>query len=460
MTQNQHTRNPITLFFGVLTVSFLIFAVTSLVLLRSSQEKQQQHSYDETGLAALQVRLHYEMLLGKLAAVESATLQGSVDDAVVAFDVLYERLKVLPGRPTYDKLLDEETLALQRQVLTALTQEIPFIDGAADGDGKLLLGMYQRLLPLKHKVDRLGHRPVQVASDRRAQATQDLEDQSNLFFWIITGFIVSGLIFTIVIFRQLKTQHNLSESLRRSRDEAEQASAAKSQFLSHMSHEFRTPMNAILGFAQLLDMDKLEFKHQQSVKQILNSGNEMLSLINQVLALEHINVGNVKLDPTPVEPKKVLQECYDMLRTNAADRDVQVRIVEPDQAVANIFVTDHLRLQQIIFCLLSNAINYNRPQGTVSMFVEMASDLDIKFSVQDTGVGIPLDQQDDVFQAFNRLGREAQDIQGTGVGLTIAHELVKLLGGSIHFTSIPGQGSTFWIVLPLIPPPVPITNGA
>lgn len=449
MTQNRQPRNPITLFLGILTASFLVFAVTSLVLLQSSQEKMQQHSYDETGLAALQVRLHYEMLLGKLAAVEASTLQGDIDEAVVAFDVLFERLEVLPERPTYDKLLDSETLALRQDLLVALTAELPRIDAAAEGGRIQLLGMYQRLLPLKRKAERLGHRPVQVASERRAQASQDIEDQTNLFFWIVTGFIVSGLIFTLVIFRQLKTQRKLTESLRRSKDEAESASAAKSQFLSHMSHEFRTPMNAILGFAQLLDMAKLGPKHEKSVQQILTSGNEMLGLINQVLALEHINVGDVKLDPTPVEPLKMLQECADLLHAQAAERQIQIKIGKPDEALIKSFVTDHMRLQQILFCCLSNAIKYNRPKGKVLMTAEMVSDAEIKFSVQDTGLGIPLDQQDDVFQAFNRLGREAQKIQGTGIGLTIAQELVKLLHGTIHFTSIPGEGSTFWVLLPI-----------
>ena len=153
--------------FGLRTVSFLGLVLFAFVLLKDQQDNLRQKTYDETGMAAVQIRLHYEALMGSLAQVEARHLGTAVDDVVLQFDILFERLTSLPSRPSYDILLDEETLAIQANALKVLTSLLPNIDRAAEGGVEALRGLYATLAPLRLSIERLAHRPVHIASERR-----------------------------------------------------------------------------------------------------------------------------------------------------------------------------------------------------------------------------------------------------------------------------------------------------
>jgi PAS domain S-box-containing protein len=241
-----------------------------------------------------------------------------------------------------------------------------------------------------------------------------------------------------------------AEELRQARALAEAGSAAKSEFLSSMSHELRTPLNAILGFAQLLWRDRrepLSERHKQRVEHILKGGEHLLRLINDILDLSRIEAGQVSISLEPVSIRDVLEEVDRTLQPLAARQQVDLRI-EPVPAGLPMVAADRTRFAQILMNLGANAIKYNRPNGEVVFSVAEEPD-SLRVTITDTGIGIPLDKQSSLFQPFQRAGQETGPIEGTGIGLVITRRLAALMNGEVGFHSVPGQGSRFWVSLPV-----------
>jgi PAS domain S-box-containing protein len=234
---------------------------------------------------------------------------------------------------------------------------------------------------------------------------------------------------------------------------AEKANLAKSDFLSSMSHELRSPLNAILGFAQLMESSvPLPTPSQkESISQILQAGWHLLKLINEVLDLAVVESGKVSLSPEPVLLAEVLAECQAMMEPQAQQRCISMTFPKFD---STLFVrADRTRLKQVVINLLSNAIKYNRKNGTVELVCTPADPERIRISVKDTGAGLPQAKLAQLFQSFNRLGQEARSEEGTGIGLVVSKRLVELMGGVIGVESTVGAGSVFWIELLLTPAP-------
>jgi PAS domain S-box-containing protein len=228
---------------------------------------------------------------------------------------------------------------------------------------------------------------------------------------------------------------------------AEKANLAKSDFLSSMSHELRSPLNAILGFAQLMESatPAPTDSQKESIAQILRAGWHLLELINQVLDLAVIESGKVSMSPEPVSLGEVMSECRAMMEPEAQLRGVLMTFPRFDTPV---FVTaDRTRLKQIVINLLSNAIKYNKEQGAVVVGCTASTPERTRISVSDTGAGLSPEKLAQLFQPFNRLGQEVAGVAGTGIGLVVTKRLAELMEGELGVESIPGTGSVFWCEL-------------
>jgi signal transduction histidine kinase/ActR/RegA family two-component response regulator len=235
---------------------------------------------------------------------------------------------------------------------------------------------------------------------------------------------------------------------------ADAANRAKSDFLSSMSHELRTPLNAVLGFAQLLETGTppLTVPQRRSIDQILKAGWYLLELINEVLDLALIESGRLTLSNEPVSLAEVLAECRAMIEPQARQRGIDMSF--PSFGAPVFVKADRTRIKQVLINLLFNAVKYNRPEGAVSVDFAAAGSHSIRLSVRDTGVGLTPEQLGQLFQPFNRLGKEGGPEEGTGIGLVVTKRLVELMGGNIGAASTAGAGSVFWVEFPLAAAPL------
>ncbi|MBV8534705.1 MAG: response regulator [Alphaproteobacteria bacterium] len=246
--------------------------------------------------------------------------------------------------------------------------------------------------------------------------------------------------------RMVAIHADISE-LKAAQEDAETANRAKSQFLASMSHELRTPLNAVLGFAQLLQSNRtqnLTEDQKDHVQRILSSGEHLLNLINEVLDLAGIEAGKLKLSLERVRLADVVHDLAGAMAPLAERAGVSLLTEAADADVR----ADQTRLRQVLFNLVSNAIKYNRENGSVRIEVARAPEERIRVSVSDTGRGIRAERRDKLFQPFQRLGAEEGGVEGTGIGLAISRRLIEAMGGTMGFDSQPGTGSTFWFELP------------
>lgn len=250
------------------------------------------------------------------------------------------------------------------------------------------------------------------------------------------------------------TERKLTEqALERAKEAAEAASRAKSEFLARMSHELRTPMNAILGFAQVLQRMPMTGEQQEFVREILQAGEHLLALINELLDLSRIEAGKLAVAIEAVALKPILDQALKLVEPQLTARGLSYACT---CATDCWLMADATRLRQVLTNLLSNAVKFNRPGGRITVDCERLAGDRLRVRVSDTGPGISREKQALLFTHFERLGAEKQGIEGLGIGLALSYQLVKLMGGELGVESEPGRGATFWLELPSISAPTTV----
>lgn len=234
--------------------------------------------------------------------------------------------------------------------------------------------------------------------------------------------------------------------LRNATEVAEKANYAKTEFLSRMSHELRTPLNAVLGFGQLLEEEvKDRPEALADVKQIITGGRHLLELIEEVMDLSRIELGQININIEDIELSEVVDEVLLYIQPRAERRGISIHC--PDFGDARV-VADKVRLKEILLNLLSNAVKYNNDNGSITIDFQSTGQGRCNISVADTGPGLNDSQLVLLFEPFSRLGAEYSGIEGTGIGLTISRRLAGLMDGELTVESEPGKGTAFTLALP------------
>jgi len=247
------------------------------------------------------------------------------------------------------------------------------------------------------------------------------------------------------------TERQQSENDKIAREAADQANKAKSMFLANMSHEIRTPMNAIIGFSDLLYSTIKDEKQRSQIEAIRSSGKNLLIIINDILDLSKIEAGKMVIQKESINIHSIIKEIETIFAYITKEKGIRFIIDKVDQISSSLYL-DETRIRQILFNLIGNAVKFtDTGEVTLSLMERIKEDdkIDLIISVKDTGIGIPLNQQDLIFEAFHQTeGQRSGQYGGTGLGLTITKRLVEMMGGEIQLTSEPGKGSIFTITLP------------
>lgn len=353
----------------------------------------------------------------------------------VSADVSHPSLNVIVQiRPELDRGLDQVVAAYQMETdqkiakLKAIQQAGLFAMLAV-----LLLSAIAVFRPMVQKI-RASFQEVQSLNDQLMIRNVDLELAKDKFE------------------KQGAELVGMSEDLLEAQQKAEQAQKAMGNFMSSMSHELRTPLNAILGFSQLMEYDAnapLTQSQQEGISIIKQSGEHLLTLINELLDLSKIEAGTIQIEDEQVNPRDVLDGCLALVQMQADKAGIAVIDETLDQDLP--FVKgDGVRVKQVMLNFLSNAIKYNTADGRVMIRCCVEDDR-MKLTVVDTGKGMSDQQMQSLFQPYARLGAEDTAIEGTGLGLTITKKLVELMHGEIVVESELGKGSAFSVTLPLAP---------
>lgn len=447
-SQYQSRLHVLFILIMVVSVLALLFALLFTYLIhRDSQQRlvnaaqlETLHLFEIKEESNLQLQQAYNTL--QISEEKMAVTLNSIGDAVLATDSegritlinpLASRLTGWPGQSAINHAVEEVFNIIKKD--TRLAATIPVKDTLALGT-----------------IHGLGNHTLLISRDGSecdiADSCAPIRDRDN------------KVIGAVLVFRDVTEEYAVQHMLKTknleleiAKSSAEKANLAKSEFLSSMSHELRSPLNAILGFAQLIESDTPPPtpSQKESIGLILQSGWHLLKLINEVLDLAKVESGTAPLSYEPVSMAELMHECQKMIEPQAQQRGIQ--LIFPQFEKSCFIKADRTRVKQILINLLSNAIKYNSVKGTVEVNCIEIATRRIRISIKDTGAGLSGTQLGQLFQAFNRLGQEAGGEEGTGIGLVVAKRLVELMGGVIGVESTVGQGSTFWFELDSIDEP-------
>lgn len=275
----------------------------------------------------------------------------------------------------------------------------------------------------------------------------------NIISYVAGAALLTVILFTIYIFNGIRKNTLLNHELVIAKQHAEQLASVKEEFLANMSHEIRTPLNAIIGYSERLSQTELDKKQGEFITAVQKSSDLLLATVNDILDFSKIEAGKLRIDVIPFEPAAVVKEVWDTLQLHAEKKHLSLQY--DIAAIDGLFVTgDPIRLKQILINLTGNGVKFT-DSGFVKIICsreDIGENIILRFQVADTGMGIDVDKQDLIFDAFSQADASStRRFSGTGLGLAICKKLVALQNGTIYVESLPDEGSVFTVVIPYLP---------
>ena len=345
-----------------------------------------------------------------------------------------------------DSLLNEVI-----KILSSIQQEHTFALNLISSKELELLKSDKEIMDQIRTILSMLEREELSASYIKAQEARELVRESTISLLVLgsVAFLII-VIFTAIIFREVSQSVYYRNRLFEAKQLAEKLLKAKEEFLANMSHEIRTPLSAVIGFSRQLGKTELSKKQEEFVESLKTSSEHLLEIINDILDLSKIDVGYLRIESIPFTPFDVLQEVVNTFRIKAKEKNLGLELNAEEEACITV-IGDPFRFKQILFNLISNAIKFTE-KGHVAI---NAKCLEINetaarysFEVSDTGIGIPEDKLDSIFEQFTQADSSTtRQYGGTGLGLTIVKKLAELQGATISVASIPQKGSTFSLAI-------------
>jgi signal transduction histidine kinase len=295
-------------------------------------------------------------------------------------------------------------------------------------------------------------RAIQAMAGRIAEREQELRNAQAALEQRVQQRTAALQASNLNLINQIEETRATQEALQHANEQAERASRAKSEFLSNMTHELRTPLHGVLGYTQILLREPgLDANQRGGLIAIERCGQHLLTLINDILDMSRIEAGQMLVDEQPTDLAELLNHVHTIVAQRAAAKGLVLTLdISPD--APSRILTDGLKLRQILLNLLGNAIKFTS-QGEITLRVSRGTGKDLWFEVVDTGMGIAGEHLENIFEAFHQV-RDGHAVDGTGLGLAINQRLIKLLGGdAMQVESTPGHGSRFRFRLPYRPAP-------
>ena len=377
----------------------------------------------------------------------------TVEEAQLRFDILWSRLELFRSGTLYNAVAQTDGLLdLISRMAFMLRSLDPLIADLATVHPDQLDGMIASLVSASKEIRSLT--VTALHKDREQRQALRLDAERAVVYGAISGFgmLLGG---TILVWSLLRSDRRLRDSLEAAtvaRKEAERANAAKSSFLAMMSHELRTPMNGVLGALGLVGDGPLAPSQRHLVDVARTSAEGLLTILNDILDFSKVEAGKLELEPHRFSLKDLLEAVMSLCVPLASEKQIRIDLVR-DRGIPDQLIGDSARIKQMLINLVGNAIKFTHTGGVqvaVTLLNQASDQLRLRFAIIDTGIGIPSEKQEVVFQSFNQVDSSiARRYGGTGLGLSITRQISHLMGGDIGFDSIEGHGSTFWIDVPL-----------
>lgn len=450
MARNKIKRR-LPVIFSLLTAAFLLLSIASGVAALSALRQLEDANYDSSGIAAVQLRLHYDLLLSELRLLELSEPEANTKKAVLQYDIVYQRLHSLPSRPPYNKTLT----AMDREQLARITSEIdavsPAFDAAATYGAEKLEGVWSRLNRKVDEVNLLTGRILEQMRTYRVTRRADIIGSTWSLILSALGLVMAGALFAFLLWRSQSHLQRQNAELESLTVQLTRADRAKSEFLASISHELRTPLNAIIGFSDLLKNEVFggigDKRYKEYAADINLSGNHLLNLINDILDLSKIEAGQFKVTPEDVDLASTIADAAKIVDLSE-DRAHSRILIDIADGLSRVYA-DPRSLRQVLINLLSNAYKYSPAPEPIDVIAARADGGGVEIKVVDRGIGIPEQDLELVLQPFGQSRRNSdQTHEGTGLGLALSKQLIELNGGTLRLESRPGRGTTVHLWLP------------